>query len=271
MKVACSALAYFSASIVSLLLMITWSFSSVSAPPKAHITHWHQALPSPTALPRAKPGRMAVGLELAAQVEELVDIGRDRRRSRPRRPRTCGRPRGRRRRRSAWRSTGRPASRTARRSATSRHTSRRDRWRGRRAAGSCPRTCAARRTRRGRCRGRRRRWPPTAIFGRRSSQLSKSTLTSTPVASVNFFAFARYIVSSPCDELGRAQHAQARRPARSRTSAAATSLTGISARRPPLASIVVPASAPAPSCNASRRVNKVMPCSLSLGPLRGRI
>ena len=50
----------------------------------------------------------------------------------------------------------------------------------------------------------------TAIFGRRSSQLSKSTLTATPVASVNFLAFARYIVSSPATNLdGRSTRKEA--------------------------------------------------------------
>ena len=132
MKVACSALAYFSASTVSLLLMVTWSFSSVSA--AAEGPH-HPVAPGVAVADRVaqgEPGRMAVGLELAAQVEELVEVGGDRRRSRPRRPRTCGRPPARRRRRSAWRSSRPPRCRSAARSATSRHTSRRDRWRDRR-------------------------------------------------------------------------------------------------------------------------------------------
>src|ERR671918_2341807 len=56
MKVSYSAWAYFSASTVSGLSITTWSFSSTSLPPCDHTTQVHQALPSPTALPSARPG-----------------------------------------------------------------------------------------------------------------------------------------------------------------------------------------------------------------------
>ena len=55
MKVPASSLPYLRASIVSLLLIVTWLFSSVSDPPNVHISQWHQELPSPVALPSAKP------------------------------------------------------------------------------------------------------------------------------------------------------------------------------------------------------------------------
>src|SRR3954447_128984 len=68
-KVAANALPYFRASIVSLLLMVIWSFSSVSEPLWVHISQWHQELASPVALPSAKP----IGWPLALS---LVDMSR---------------------------------------------------------------------------------------------------------------------------------------------------------------------------------------------------
>ena len=103
-----------------------------------------------------------------------------------------------------------------------------------------------------------------AVLGRRSSQLSLVTMTSTPVASVNFLLFSRNRVSSPWTNLeGRSTRREA--PCSISNLGGATSLTAICARRPPLASMVVPASAPAPRCSASRLVNKVMPVSLFIG------
>ena len=64
MKVSYSAWAYFSASTVSGLSITTWSFSSTSLPPCDHTTQVHQALPSPTALPSAKPGGCPLSLSL---------------------------------------------------------------------------------------------------------------------------------------------------------------------------------------------------------------
>src|SRR5487761_2088759 len=55
MKVGYSAFAYSSALIVSGLLMTTLLCSSTILPPKVHSSQWVQQLPSPVALPRAKP------------------------------------------------------------------------------------------------------------------------------------------------------------------------------------------------------------------------
>ena len=84
MKVAARALPYFSASIVSLLLMVIWSFSSVSEPPWVHISQWHQELPSPVALPSAKPIGWPLALSLLRHVEEAVEVASGWSRSRPR-------------------------------------------------------------------------------------------------------------------------------------------------------------------------------------------
>src|SRR5439155_7598297 len=55
-NVAYSSFAYSRAFSVSGLSITTLLFWSTSLPPNDHTSHWHQVLPSPVALPSAKPG-----------------------------------------------------------------------------------------------------------------------------------------------------------------------------------------------------------------------
>ena len=105
----------------------------------------------------------------------------------------------------------------------------------------------------------------TAVFGRRSSHASQSIVTATPVFSVNFSVFALNTSSSPATNLlGRTTRRLA--PSSMLSCGGATSLTAkFCAPVQRGRNSVAPASAPAPSCSESRRVNLLMSLLSPLG------
>jgi hypothetical protein len=98
----------------------------------------------------------------------------------------------------------------------------------------------------------------TAIFGRRSSQPSLSTRTSTPVSWMNFWVFSRNSVSSPWTNLaGRSTRSVA--PCSISKFGAGMSFATTCARGARGPSNAAPAIAPAPSWMLRRRVNLFIP------------